>query len=203
MRFGVNGGVNYSEIKGMEFTNVNYSGKTAFTAGLSFEYYINTNFSLKADPSFERKSNKAKNHFSMGSDPSLPFQPHTMKIWNNLDFITLPVLFKYNFGKQKSIFVNAGPYIGYLLNATHHIDTNHDPDNELTGTSDITDIFDRFDAGFTVGAGKAFKLKNGNAISIELRNTIGIKDINRYEWFYGKSFTTQSISLITGWSFEL
>ncbi|MGK4568757.1 porin family protein [Flavobacterium sp. 3HN19-14] len=203
IKLGINGGLNYSEIKGMEVTHYDYSGKIGFAAGISAEYFLTKSWSLKADLAFERKSNKAKYSFTelIFADPSAFGTKYTVKVWNNLDFLTLPVLLKYNFGKQKSYFVNAGPYIAYLLNAKHIVDSNHDPENNFSSNDDATASFNRYDAGLTIGLGKVFKL-DGSDLAVEFRSNVGLKNINKYEDFYGESFETLNFGLIANWSFD-
>ena len=103
---------------------------------------------------------------------------------------------KYKFGTNNSFFINGGPFLSYLLKS--ELTNNYDDTS-----SDQTDNFKTLDYGLTFGFGKTFKLKNNNELSIEIRENLGLSEINDVTVVDNGFVKTNSINLICNYSFNL
>jgi len=57
-RFGVNAGLTYSNFRGMNVPTFKYQYGFGYLVGVSYEYYLNDNLSIKANFSYDNKSSK-------------------------------------------------------------------------------------------------------------------------------------------------
>ena len=110
IRTGINAGATYSKFRGNQLID-NADAKIDFLIGVSFEYYLKDNLSIKTNLNYERKS---FNNQSFGID-QFGFPTNEVEITTNFDYLTLPILVKYEFGNSKTFFLNGGPFLGFLL----------------------------------------------------------------------------------------
>lgn len=211
IEFGVEGGGSLISLRGDGFVvdkNVNDVG---FATGFSFLYHFNDHFSLKTNMFYERKGNEI-NYFYH----ELPFDKQDIYIKEKfenkyqLDYLTLPVLARYSFGKQKNFFVNAGGYVGYLLKSTL---INNELPKVGRVEKDNTRSFSRLDFGITAGIGGQINLKDNLKLSIELRNSLGLQNIGKIDkenYNEGKGLilkkdglSTNSTTMLIGLSYHL
>ncbi len=199
--FGIIAGPNFSNIRGMDSPLSDYKYAVGFLAGISFEYSIRESFSIKSNLLFERKSNQTNINSVFMVDGEEEFVNADAR--NNFDFITLPVMAKYNFGKNNSFFINGGPYFSYLLNVKTHFSVNSESENFKSTTIDNSDSYKSFDAGLAFGFGKRFDIDSKNALTVEIRNSLGLLNISKLGTFENKGHQTISFGIVTGWSFGL
>lgn len=110
--FGINGGTNYSNIRGNEMAEDNKS-EFGYLIGVSFDYYLKENLSLAANLNFERKSFSNELIFANESgDGMIP-----VEFRFNEDYLAFPVMIKYEFGTTTHFFVNGGPFLAYALSS--------------------------------------------------------------------------------------
>ncbi|MDR6967770.1 hypothetical protein J2X31_001782 [Flavobacterium arsenatis] len=131
---------------------------------------------------------------------------------NKYQYFTIPLLLKYNFGKSKSFFSNAGVFFGprgkdkkttKITNTTtgysYEVQSNGNYNFPLEGSISGPDY------GFSLGVGKVFKLSSELNLSIELRNNLGLANLVEginVEEFRG-NIKSNTIMLLTEISFDL
>ena len=179
-RLGLNGGFNFSSI----FSDNNSNSKFSYLFGINAQYYLGKNFSIKSGINYE---NKVVSKFNVVTG---------ILIDGNDDYLILPILLKYDFGKSNTYFVNGGCFFGYLL--SKELDSFEI--NRITNT--------KKDFGISIGIGKKIELTNNNIITLEIRNNFGLTNIydnekNTPPNFEQKKFRTNSINLIASWDFKL
>ncbi len=214
-RIGIFGGATYSSHKGTNSILDNTDGSFVHaTGGFSVEYVINEKFSIKTGLGFEKKRIDYFAQTTFGSfDQSGMFvsEPVEIETKNEYNYLTIPLLVKYNFGPKNSFFANLGPYTS--------IQTNHDKGTTFNYTNSGASSFmsesgynfplnhalSSKEYGISLGLGKSFVIKNKNKISIELRNNFGLT--NRISNFNYRGMRgdikTNTISLLTEFSFGL
>jgi hypothetical protein len=173
--WGIEGGPNLSNLR----TNYIYyfaEKKAAIfgSAGFIFQYNTKKILSFKTGFSYQRKGSQTTNLlYTDQTGNSLGVGKNTL----SLDYITLPILVKASFGKKVQFFVNAGPYVGFLIAKT---------DKTTVDTGTGTEVFknysmgglSHFDFGITSGVGISIPIKESWKIHAELRNYFGLTDIN-------------------------
>ncbi|MBN2399187.1 MAG: PorT family protein [Candidatus Aminicenantes bacterium] len=155
----------------------------------------------------------------------LPF-PSDMALYasfNNesiLDYIEIPLLARLAFGKKIQFFINAGPYIGFLVRAIAvtagksllYLDKNGtmpivippstQPVNlDMTAETDIKDSLKDTNIGLTGGAGASVSLGPGRVV-VEGRLQMGLTTIQRDIQKSGKS-RTGGFVIAAGYSLPL
>lgn len=210
IELGVEGGGSLISLRGNGFIVDKNATDVSFATGFSLLYHFNDHFSLKTNLLYERKGNRI-NYFYQ----ELPFPKNDIYIKEeletqfSLDYLTLPVLVRYSLGKQKHFFVNAGGYVGYLLEAKGR--STEVPKVWQRSESEITDKFSRLDFGLVAGIGGQINLKNNIILSIELRNSLGLQNIGKEdnENYQGgliikkDGLSTNSTSMLIGLSYRL
>lgn len=189
IRIGVNTGANLTKFRGNTLIE-NSDIKIGFLAGISFEYYLKENISLKINLNFERKSLSQKGGYF---DENGFFTEMEADI--HYDYLTLPVLLKHEFGNSNKFFVNGGPYFGLLLNAKIK--------GEGSQSDDLTSFYKKVDFGFSIGIGTKFHLDEKNDLSIEIRENYGLINISDVPVIDDGSIKTNSLNLILTWDFEI
>lgn len=186
-KFGINGGINYPDIRGNQYAKYN-NFKVGFLFGVSLDYYLKENLSLRANINYERKIKKLQlTYFSNEAEES-----GTENFREIFDYINVPLLIKYEFGNSK-FFVNGGPFINYLLN--NEIEPNY-PNND----SDLVTEKKKIDLGLSAGIGTKISLNEKNDLSIEIRNDFGIIDTGGVPRQVQGTVKTNTIKLILGWN---
>lgn len=143
------------------------------SGGFIFQYNFKNFLSLKTGISYQRKGYQLKDVTSVDQNGNILSNTATSS--SRLDYLTFPILVKASFGKKVNFFVNAGPYVGYLLQKTNRLKYDG------STTTDQTDLsnggYNRWDFGIAGGVGIAIPIRTFWVISIEARNYSGLIDI--------------------------
>jgi len=210
IELGVEGGGSLISLRGNGFVVDKNVTDVGVATGFSLLYHLNDHFSLKTNLFYERKGNEIKYFYH-----ELPFTKNDIYIKDELetqfklDYLTLPVLIRYSLGNQKRFFVNAGGYVGYLLNAKGI--SKALPKVWSRKETDLTEKVSRLDFGFVVGIGGQINLTNTVMLSIELRNSLGLQNIGKednenYEEgliIKKDGLSTNTTSMLIGLSYRL
>lgn len=188
VRYGINGALTYSSFSGnpqIEDFNAGFD----FLAGFTFEYQIKDRLSLVAAINYDRKSASESLYTEIIENPDDPGFYGDIKITFRNQFISLPILVKYDFGPQNSFYINGGPFVSYVLKS----ELSNDYDNAT-----IEGSIKGLDYGLVFGFGKTFKLKSTNEITVEIRENLGLADISAGN----RAIKTNSLNLVCGYSFD-
>lgn len=171
---GLEGGPNLSTML-ISSTQFDFDPQPAVfgSGGFIFQYNFKNFLSLKTGISYQRKGYQLKDIPYVDQNGNIFY--FKSKSSSRLDYLTFPILVKASFGKKVNFFVNAGPYVGYLLQKTDCTKSGS------TKTIDKTDLsksgFNRWDFGIAGGVGIAIPIRTFWVISIEARNYSGLIDI--------------------------
>lgn len=149
---GNNNFINSSGIPGFQ------SYRDGFNAGMAADFYFSNRWSLKTKLLFDQKGGGS----GFFSDITNEMYPANF----SLNYITLPVMANWHFGKRRNWYLNFGPYAGYLAGAKA----------TYTGI-DLKDYFNRIDFGLSFGIGTKIKLADNLKLLLEYDNQGGITDI--------------------------
>ena len=186
-KIGIIAGINYTDIRGNEYAKYN-NFKVGYLFGVSFDYYLKENLSIKANINYERKiKNRQLTYFNYDAEET--GKENFSEIY---EYINIPILLKYEFGKSK-FFVNGGPYYSYLLN--NEIKPDYPNDN-----SDMDTEQKKNDFGISLGVGTNISLNEKNDLTIEIRDDFGIIDTGGVPNHVDGTVKTNTIKLILGWN---
>lgn len=194
LKVGFNGGLTYSSFRGNPQIETLDAGLD-FLVGVSFEYQLKDRLSLVANLNYDRKTATDNPYIEIFASPDDPSFYGRVKIKFKNQFISLPVLLKYKFGPNNSLYINGGPFMSYMLKS--ELWNDYDEVN-----SDQTDNYKTLDFGLVFGFGKTFKLKNNNEINVEIRENLGLSNISNVPVVDNGSIKTNSLNLICNYSFN-
>lgn len=147
-----------------------------FYTGLSGQYNFNEHFAIHTELAFDRKGTSNKITYT---DPS-GNEVGTGKGVNQMNYLTLPVLFKASIGNKVKYFLQAGPYLSILLNQTLKYSSSID-DPLYNFKVNVTSHTTPMDFGMSAGIGALIPVKEKFAVSCELRGNYGFIDLyNRH-----------------------
>jgi hypothetical protein len=148
--FGVNLGYNAATVT---TSNLNADYRSGFNAGLAAEHYFSDSWSFKAKVLYDQKG--WANGF-IG----------TTRTAFSLDYITVPLLANWHFGRTKNWYLNFGPYISFLLSAK----------TDVNG-QDVKSVFNDTDGGLDIGIGVKFPVSTNTHFFIEVNGQGGVVDV--------------------------
>ena len=164
---GINGGVNLTNVNGMDSINSLYRSGRLY--GVTLTYHFNRFFSIKGDFDFENKGwvIEDMNYNFNGTDT-------TGNITQILNYFDLPAFMHIGFGKRMKFDFNFGPYFAYLLNAK----TINSDNQEIVIDSPYLSNFNNIDYGFIYGLGVDLSLTDRVSIGFDFLVEEGLKEIN-------------------------
>jgi len=195
---GIRGGISIPNLSGGGSSaenplNTGYSSRLGLDAGIFAEFRFSGLFSLQ--PMLEYSAQGGKKDGLQAFPTPAPLaaafvaqgQPAPTYLYDNansaakINYLMLPILAKFgwNFSKTIRFYVDAGPFLGYLVYA-HQVVTNSggfyldpkgteplsafspDAPSNINSDTDIKDQLHDFNVGFEGNVGFAYKLFNGN-----------------------------------------
>ncbi|ASU35758.1 porin family protein [Mucilaginibacter xinganensis] len=155
--FGVNIGYNAATVTTSQYTNSAY--RSGFNVGVSMDHYFSDRWSIKIKAVYDQKG---------WNDGYIDFGGSNGAVTTDykLDYITIPVMANWHFGRTRNWYLNFGPYLGILLNA-----------KESATNTDLKDAFNKADAGLDVGIGIKFPIAEKAKFFIELNGQGGVTDL--------------------------
>ena len=184
-----------------------WSSRTGAAFGLTFTWNTSPRFALGTDVYYSSEGGQRNGMQALdGSSLSAQVPPGTYFYadYNNeciLNYINVPIMAKYYFplSKYSRLYLNFGPYVGFLLNARQitsgssvvYADAagtqpiSYDPQTGQTvpvpfdADTDITDQINSLNFGLTGGAGITQKVGFGEII-LNLRGAYGLTNLQKY-----------------------
>lgn len=212
-RLGLVFGVNHFSVRGSSFLD-KVDAKNGYLIGLNYEYKFHKKLSVVSGISFEQKNleyNSASTSSYMDENLNTIDIDFTTKTSNNFQYYSIPLLLRFNFGKNNSFFVDGGVFWAFtgkisrttkITNVTENYSYNvptQDNNNFL-----FADDINGSDGGISFGLGKSFKLTKVTHLSIELRDNLGLKNAISNISLNGITGTikTNTINLLCQFSFD-
>jgi opacity protein-like surface antigen len=155
---GFNVGYNSSSVIYAQ-TNVSAVYISGFNVGGYAEYYFSDRWSIKGKLNYEQKG--WGDGFLILNDGS-----EIDGIDYHLNYITIPVMANWHFGRQRNWYLNFGPYVGILTSAS-----------ESSNTTDVKSSFNSTDVGLALGIGVKFPLTNKIKLFLEYDGEGGATNI--------------------------
>ena len=150
---GFEGGAGISFLRGLENIEEYHNPTVSYAIGISYQYSISESFSFFSALDYERKGSVVNATVTdQSGNPTGEIVAHA-----NYDYLVLPLLARFSFGNHLKMYINAGPYLGYLIKVTSVTEENDViPHTEL----DLTDESYKYDLGISAGLGVNIPLKD-------------------------------------------
>ena len=225
---GVHGGLSIPDLSGGNGNQLssNYTSRLAGNFGVQAEWPVYHRFSLQVELNFAGQGGQRNGIQPITNVPPelqsfVPTGSYLYADFKNkavLNYLELPILAKFSWGRTLIFYANGGPYVGYLLHAeektkgtsTIYGDQKGDPitiqgqplpPQDFTANTDITSSIKRFNAGVTGGIGLALPLDARNKLFFDARFEYGFIDIQKSS--VDGSNNTGNVLLSLGWSYRL
>jgi len=161
-RFGLRVAMNASTLTGIGTSGT--GSVIGLNAGIFYELSVSPTFSIQPELQYSQKGGKQ----SISGVIGFLTNTNNNTIYQNLDYITLPILFKYKPQGQDGFNFFIGPEFGYLLKATN---IQYFP--TYVRRFDLKPDLRNFDGGLVIGTSYDF-LKH---LGVDMRYTFGLGNI--------------------------
>ncbi len=165
---GVEVSPSFTFLKGNDFIEKMYNGTLGYSGGISFQYNWGKRIALRTNIAYERKGGEGEFEFTDNYGASIGKGVVNL----NFDYLTIPVLVRFTFGKRTKYFINGGSYFGYLINQTLVFKGANS-----NGESNNTASYNSLDAGISLGTGIQYPINEKLFLSSEIRGNIGLYNI--------------------------
>jgi opacity protein-like surface antigen len=156
VEFGVNIGYNSSTVT-ISNSYLQADTRQGFNAGFSADYYFSDRWSIKGKLIYDQKG---------WDNGSFENQNGRFITDYNLNYLTVPVMANWHFGRRRNWYLNFGPYAGFLLSA-----------EETVGGTDVKEAFNANDFGIAVGIGVKIPVSDKLKISLEYEGQGGFSNV--------------------------
>lgn len=199
---GARGGVNISRLCcGSMELNEDYKFGEGPSIGLTASYGISDHFSIMAELNMATQGGKKNGMQAVtpGTNGSVLYANFDNK--TVLNYLELPILARVTFGEKFKYYINAGPYVGYLLSARNVTSGSSMLYSDKAGThveysavqnfeSDkkVTDQFTTINYGLTGGVGAGYMFAK-HGVWLDGRYVLGIPNIRKNTLINGENST--------------
>jgi hypothetical protein len=161
---GIESGANITSLHGDKLPRY-FDWQLTPIGSIKLQYHFTDILSLVAQMGYESKGCKGKNLKLLDNEGMNLGSNYTFSY--TYQYLTVPVLLRYT-SINSGFFVNAGPYMGYLLQYTEKMGPY-----TLNRTSDMG----RIDFGVSLGLGMSFPVSDRINLTFELRNNLGLTNV--------------------------
>jgi outer membrane protein W len=157
--FGANIGYNSASVS-LSGSGQNSDYTSGFNLGVSAEYYFSNRWGIKGKLIYDQKGwgNGYMDFYDGSSVDAVNF---------HLNYLTIPIMANWHFGRMRNWYLDFGPYVGVLLNAT---------ESSNSGV-DIKSAFNTTDVGLAFGIGVKFPISKSVKLFIEGEGQGGFTNI--------------------------
>jgi hypothetical protein len=222
---GVHGGLSIPDLSGGSGNQLStgYTSRLAANFGIQGEWHVYHRFSLQVELNYagqggQRNGTQPITNLPPSLGPMVPPGSYLYANFKNkavLNYLELPILAKFSWGRTLIFYADAGFYAGYLLHAEEktkdsssiYVDQKGTPltiqgypvpAQNFTANTDITSSIKRFNVGVTGGVGLALPLDAHNRVFFDARFEYGFINIQKYS--EDGSNNTGNLLLSLGWS---
>jgi hypothetical protein len=207
VKLGVHGGISIPNLRSNEtdIFSQGFSSREGPYFGLTADFALATRLSLAVDLNYTSQGGQrtGMQPITMGLPDGLPIPPDTV-LWASfsnetiLDYIEVPVRARYTFGGKIRFFLDAGPYVGFLVRGVAVtagtsalyldeagtmpivIPPSTDPlVVDLGAETDVKDSLETVNFGVVGGGGVLVPLGPGDLV-LEARFQLGLTTIQKY-----------------------
>ncbi|KAF2518075.1 porin family protein [Flavobacterium foetidum] len=188
LEFGLEGGVNFSDIQNMDTSGSN----AGFNLGFYFDFRSKQNPAWMINTGVIVKSPMGARHIPMYSleNPDLDNTFAGGTVNREIRYFNVPILIKHHF--KSNIYVKAGPQLGLLAKAFDEFRIEVDKE-DVVYKKDIKDQIRVIDAGVAFGAG--YHLKVGYGLNITIQYYYGLVPVMKGD---GPNVYNRSLYLTAG-----
>lgn len=161
VEFGINVGLNASTIiTSDDYYYYDINAIAGFNAAFAADYYFSDRWSIKGKLIYDQKGWEEPYTDFNDMDPVITAKDIKIR----LNYLSVPIMANWHFGKKRNWYLDFGPYAGFLTNATF--------DGE-----DVENGINKTDFGIALGIGVKIPVSNKLKINIEYEVLDGFTDV--------------------------
>lgn len=157
LELGLHVGYNLATVSTSNQTNSNY--RNGFNVTAVGDYFFSDRWSIKAKIGYDQKGWDSGYLTNLDNGQSFITDYH-------INYLTIPVMANWHFGKKRNWYLNFGPYFGILLNAS-----------ETKFNTDLKNFIHNRDIGIDLGIGVKLPVANRVKVLLELDGQSGFTDL--------------------------
>jgi Outer membrane protein beta-barrel domain len=200
LTIGVHGGPSIPNLRdrGGNDLSSGYTSRLAPFFGVFAEKSLSPEFSVRTELNYAPQGAQREGMQPLQDTSQFPAPPGTplyadFKTVAKLDYLEIPILARYHIAAIPGLFVNGGPYMGFLISAKTVTSGNSqvflDPQGQqptdgitypFDATTDNKSALNTFNWGFQAGLGLTHEIGAGTA-SLEVRGGLGMTNIQKDE----------------------
>jgi len=190
--FGIQSGVNYSSLRFSREETSEHNSEFGYTLGISGSYKIKNNLFFDAELNYDRKIVSVDVPRTIVNN--IVVVANDFIIYDVYEYISLPLSVRYNITENSNYYIRGGLFFNYFFRARERI-------NQGSLSQDLSKYFGNFDFGLILGLGRNFKLNNKSDIFLELRNSLGLINIDG-DSVSEETTKTNSLNFFIGYRFN-
>jgi opacity protein-like surface antigen len=190
---GAEGGTGLATLRGDLYNDM--SPLLSYSGGVFVQYNCRRVFSIRTGWYYDLKGTGFETQARVDS---LRFV--NVRAKSKYNYATVPLLFGFRFGENISFFVNIGSYASFLLKQTTYVPPVEDAPVVIT---DDTRSFRNTEFGAALGLGISYPVADRLVLSAEVRNNLGLTEINDNYISESKSVRTNALNLTLGVAYKL
>ena len=179
VELGINAGLNSSTVTSDNYANSSY--RTSFNFGVAADFYFSNRWSLKGKLIYDQKG---------WNDGYTSYNGSIIKSNYPVNYLTVPVMANWHFGRTRNWYLNFGPYVGFLIDA-----------KETAYNTNLKPLLSSTDLGIALGIGVKIPLSDKVKLNLEYEGQAGVTDLSKES--YGSAIRNTRGSLNVGFNFML
>jgi hypothetical protein len=169
VEFGLDGGVNFASLRGLEDSNAS----ARFNIGFYFDIKLKNEWLFHTGVIVKSTMGAAKIPPYLLNNPDLDSAFENGEVTRSFQYFNVPFMIKRKLPKH--FYVEGGIQLGLLYKAEDEFTTNVKEDKDLEYKISIKDNYHPLDAGLIAGLG--YRLMGGNGMNLGVRYYYGLIDI--------------------------
>jgi Outer membrane protein beta-barrel domain len=157
LELGLHVGYNLATVSTSNQTNSDY--RNGFNVTAVGDYFFSDRWSIKAKIGYDQKGWDTGYLTNLDNGQSFTTD-------YRINYLTIPVMANWHFGKKRNWYLNFGPYFGILLNAS-----------ETRFNTDLKNFIHKRDIGIDLGIGVKLPVANKIKVLLELDGQSGLTDL--------------------------
>ncbi len=184
IELGFTAGPSLASVRVSPVPDAQHKPMVSFAFGPTLTYHLSNNLAISSGLLLDRKGTEVETFIS----------PSTTRI--NFDYLSLPVMVRYSFGNFVKWYVNAGPYVSYLVQEQRSFSNS----TTFAAESKNTDDFKPMDFGLSGGIGLRVPVMCNVYFNTELRHNYGLHNISALPVYKDGKLQTNSTNLLLGFT---
>ncbi len=193
-RIGINGGPSITNVRGFDPTFIELDSRTGFSVSATVQYNFSLKLALVSGVGFEQKGFQTKDKFYIIDEFGNPSGSYKLK--NSMSYLNVPFMARYTLGNEKlKGFANLGGYMGFLIENYIFLE-GYEPKEDTK--VDTSSEMENMDFGISVGLGGSYSLTEKLNVSFEIRNNLGLFNVNAGTMINGGEHLLNSTNFLIG-----